>query len=148
MRLATFLLGACLMAAVLGCSGGGDTPDLGKVSGKVTLNGEPLDGATVEFIPEQGGRPSIGTTDKDGNYTLLFRADTPGALIGSHLVRITSQRSRSGGEGGEPLVPARPEVVPQEYNDKTTLTVQVNEGSNTHDFPLKGSRKPGTSAGA
>lgn len=146
MRLATLILGACVVFSLAGCGGGGDTSNLGKVSGTVTLNGEPLEGATLEFVPEHGGRPSIGLTDDDGNYTMLFRADTPGALIGAHLVRITSQRSQSGGEGGEPLVQARPELVPQEYNDQSTLKVMVKEGRNTHDFALQGTRKPGSSS--
>ncbi|MEX0792003.1 MAG: carboxypeptidase regulatory-like domain-containing protein [Pirellulaceae bacterium] len=148
MRLATLILGLCAMVSVAGCGGGGETSDLGKVGGQVTLNGKPLEEATLEFVPEQGGRPSIGTTDADGNYTMLYRADSPGALIGPHLVRITSQRSQSGGEGGEPLVQAQPERVPQAYNDKTTLKVEVKQGSNTHDFTLEGDRKPGTSSGA
>jgi len=147
MRLATLIVTTSFVAFVTGCGSGVDTPPLGKVSGTVTLNGEPLDGATIEFQPESG-RPSIGTTDAEGNYSLLFRADTPGALVGTHTVRITSQRASSGGEGGEPLVEARPEVVPQDYNDRSTLTVEVTEGSNTHDFALEGKRKPGASSGA
>lgn len=147
MRLASLILAACLITFATGCGGSGNTPPLGKVSGTVTLNGEPLDGATIEFLPSNG-RPSIGMTDADGHYDLLFRAGTPGALIGTHTVRITSQRSRSGGEGGEPLVEARPETVPQDYNDQTTLSVEVTKGSNTHDFDLQGKRKPGRSPGA
>ena len=147
MRLANFILAACLFAFIVGCGGSGNTPPLGQVSGTVTLNGEPLEGATVEFLPDNG-RPSIGMTDADGKYSLLFRANTSGALIGTHTVRITSQRGRSGGEGGEPLVEARPEVVPREYNDGSSLSVEVTEGSNTHDFELEGKRKPGRSSGA
>ena len=147
MRIANYLLAACLIVSVVGCGSGVDTPPLGKVSGTVTLNGEPLDGATLEFLPPNG-RPSIGLTDAEGHYTLLFRADTPGALVGKHNVRITSQRGRSGGEGGEPLVEARPEIVPQDYNDKSSLTVEVTQGSNTLDFDLEGKRKPGKSSGA
>ncbi len=147
MRFANFILAACLFAFAVGCGSGGDTPPLGQVTGTVTLNGEPLDGATVEFQPDNG-RPSIGMTDAEGQYSLLFRADTPGALVGTHTVRITSQRGRSGGEGGEPVVKARPETVPREYNDGSSLSVEVTEGSNTHDFELEGKRKPGRSSGA
>ncbi|MCC9607808.1 DUF4198 domain-containing protein [Blastopirellula sp. JC732] len=146
-RAASLFLAAAVVVAAIGCGGDANTPPLGKVTGNVTLNGQPLDGATVEFIP-QGGRPSTGFTDASGNYTLLFRADAPGAVIGKHSVRITSQRGRSGGEGGEPLVEARAETVPSQYNDKTTLEVEVTSGSNTFDFPLEGKRTGKASSGA
>lgn len=136
-----------LIVGLAGCSNGVKTPDLGQVSGTVTLNGKPLDGATVEFIPD-AGRPSIGMTDAQGKYKLLFRADQPGAVIGTHSVRITSRRDSSGGEGSTPLVKARSETVPQKYNDATTLKVDVKAGSNTHDFPLEGTRSGKASSGA
>lgn len=144
---ATWILTASLAACLIGCGGGGNNPPLGEVSGHITLNGEALDGATVEFIPESG-RPSIGVTDAAGLYTLQFKADTPGALVGNHSVRITSQRSASGGEGAEEFVAARSETVPAEYNDKTTLKVEVTSGSNKHDFNLEGKRSKRAAAGA
>lgn len=138
---------AGLLVAFAGCGGGGDTPPLGTVSGKVTLNGEPLEGATVEFIPEQG-RPSLGVTNDSGEYKLDYTASTPGALVGKHAVRITARRERSGGEGDQPLVEARPEVVPQAYNDQTTLSVTVEPGANRHDFTLEGQRQASTTPSA
>src|SRR5262245_49070668 len=55
------LLGGALLA---GCSGG-DRPELGYVSGTVTMDGEPLVGVIVTFKPEQG-RPAVDVTDADG----------------------------------------------------------------------------------
>lgn len=136
-----------MIAATIGCGGDPNVPPLGTVHGKVTLNGQPVDGATVEFIPE-GGRPSIGVADANGEYSLLFKADVPGAVIGKHAVRITSQRSRSGGEGDAPLVEARAETIPAKYNDQTTLSVEVTSGDNTHDFSLEGKRSGKASSGA
>ncbi|MCC9607806.1 carboxypeptidase regulatory-like domain-containing protein [Blastopirellula sp. JC732] len=147
MRASTLFLAAAVVVAAIGCGGDANTPPLGEVTGHVTLNGEPLDGATVEFIPENG-RPSIGLTDGGGNYSLQFRADTPGAVLGKHSVRITSQRSASGGEGGDEFVAARKETVPVQYNDETTLSVEVKSGSNKLDFPLEGKRSRRASAGA
>jgi len=40
------------------------------VSGSITLNGEPVPGATVEFQPEGGGSPSRGVTNAKGRYEL------------------------------------------------------------------------------
>ncbi|WP_222434821.1 peptidase associated/transthyretin-like domain-containing protein [Blastopirellula retiformator] len=143
----TLILTASVAVCFVGCSGNGNTPPLGEVSGHVTLNGAPLDGATVEFDPENG-RPSIGVTDADGNYTLQFRAGASGALVGKHSVRIRSQRSASGGEGSEAAVAARSETVPSEYNDDTNLSAEVKSGSNTFDFNLEGKRSKRAAAGA
>src|SRR5437667_12114172 len=70
-------------------SGCGNSPPLGTVSGRVTLDGQPLAETTVEFQPASGS-PSYGVTDADGRYTLAWNADQQGALVGRHTVRITS----------------------------------------------------------
>jgi hypothetical protein len=83
--LATALVGT-------GCSGG---PKLVPVTGKVTLNGAPLKNVKVEFHPDPdkgvSGPSSSGTTDADGNFTLVCteRGNAPGAVVGSHRVVIT-----------------------------------------------------------
>ncbi len=54
----------CLtMLLSMGC-GGGDMPELGDVSGKVTLDGKPLVGINILFTPEKG-RPAGGVTDEE-----------------------------------------------------------------------------------
>lgn len=116
-------------------------PEIGEVTGTVTLNGQPLEGALVEFQPESG-RPSSAVTDAEGHYVLLYSDGVEGAAVGTHTVSITSRRDASGGEGDEPVVEARPETVPQQYNDESTLKVEVKEGVNTHDFTLEGERGP------
>jgi hypothetical protein len=75
------------MACLAGC-GGSDLPELGEVSGVVTLDGEPLPNAIVEFQPSAEGRPSSAETDEEGRYELLYLIDAPGALLGEHTVRV------------------------------------------------------------
>lgn len=137
-----FCLPLCVVSifSLAGC-GGADLPELGEVTGTVTLNGQPVEGALVEFIPDSG-RPSSGVTDAEGVYTLTYTAEASGAVTGTHTVNITTARAQQGGEGDEPLVEARPETIPQAYNDETTLSVEVEAGSNTHDFVLEGERGP------
>ena len=68
--LAPILLGLLLA----GC---GSEDELATVKGKVTLNGEPLEGATVQFQPTaEGGAPSSGQTDGKGRYELMFTIST------------------------------------------------------------------------
>jgi len=128
------------LVSMSGCSQNTNRPALGMVSGKITLNGTPLKEATVEFQPAEG-RPSIGVTDDQGAYRLSYTDTEKGAVIGQHSVRITTIRPQSGGEGGQPLVEARPEIVPANYNDNSTLTAEVKAGENVFDFPLEGERK-------
>jgi hypothetical protein len=118
----------CLIAA--GCFGGG--PTLGSVTGKVTLDGNPLEGAIVEFEPEQG-RPSSATTDSEGKYELNFTFQEKGALVGKHTVRIFPQTED---EDGNELPPAAIVQIPAKYNEQSGLTAEVERGSNTCDFEL------------
>ena len=64
------LVGIGLLIPLEGC---GTRPTFGKVSGTVTLDGQPLAGVTVYFLPKEGRR-SFGITNKEGQYTPL--ADT------------------------------------------------------------------------
>jgi hypothetical protein len=109
---------------------------MGRVSGKVTLGGQPLPDAVVTFSPKQtGGSPSIGRTDSSGNYQLTFSRDASGAIIGEHKVTITTYAA--GDPDADPPIPAAPEKVPAKYNVKTELTATVEKGSNSLDFPLE-----------
>ncbi|MCA9023501.1 MAG: hypothetical protein KDA74_25305 [Planctomycetaceae bacterium] len=119
------------------CGGGSDTPPLGTVTGVVTLDDKPLADAEVTFQPEKG-RPSLGKTDSEGNYTLVYTASDNGALIGTHKVLITTAVEAFSDESGAGNDrEARPEILPPKYNAQTTLTAQVKPGTNTIDFPLK-----------
>jgi len=124
--------GVSLLLASAGCGRGG--PTLGRVRGTVTLDGRPLPQAQLEFQPQEpGGSPSYGTTDDDGRYTLTFGVDRPGAIVGQHLVRITTFRQLSTEEGGPGVIPER---LPPQYNSKSQLVRVVQTGKNPIDFEL------------
>jgi hypothetical protein len=83
------LLLAALLTAAAGC-GGKYTPVA--VSGVVTLDGQPVEGATVYFYAvgdEKDGRPAFGTTDKDGSFRLSTMGENDGALKRPYKVVIT-----------------------------------------------------------
>ncbi len=120
----------CLVIAMLaGCSGP-EHPDVGRVSGTVTLDGQPLAEATVMFQPTQG-RASIATTDSAGKYSLTYLDGVSGALLGSHKVII---RTEIPGEDGQP--PIAKEKLPKKYHERTELTAEVKKGSNAFNFAL------------
>jgi hypothetical protein len=123
---------AALMVAIgllasAGCDRGG--PQIAPVTGKVTLDGQPLAAAKIEFQPDSGA-PSYGRTGEDGGYALLFVGQQHGALIGHHTVRIRTAELDSLGDH------MTRESVPAKYNSRSTLTAEVSSGSNVHNFDL------------
>ena len=135
---AWFLLFCALCLPLVGCGGAPtDQPDLGTVTGTVTMNGQPLTDVMVVFSPENG-RSSMGVTDAEGNYELEYVGDTKGAKIGQHKVSITTAQTDSASEesGGEESGAPVKETIPPMYNSKTTLTEEVKPGENIINFTL------------
>jgi len=126
------LVAACLLA---GC-GKGDRPELGYVSGKVTMDDKPMADVWVMFNPQGGGRTSIGRTNQDGEYELMYLEGAPGANFGTHKVVIVTfnedEAEEMRSETGEPIK----EPIPAKYNTQTTLTAEVKEGDQEINFPL------------
>lgn len=110
-----------------------DLPPLGKVSGVVKLNGQPLAGASVSFErqfsrdEERFNATADAVTNAQGEYELLFSAkhQVYGAVIGENKVRIESD--------GTVFIPAR-------YNMATELTVDVKSSNDPADFSLTSDR--------
>jgi len=128
----------CLLFSSIGLlTGCGESgPPLGEVTGKVTLDGEPLPHARIEFQPvEEGKSPSYAYTNDAGEYELRYGRDQLGAVVGEHRVRITSYREERHDDGTFTVVPER---VPTKYNSQTTLTRTVEEGSQEINFELAG----------
>ena len=124
----------CVIAA--GCGGqASDQPDLGRVTGTVTMDGEPLPAAMLIFSPEKG-RSSMGTTDSEGKYEMIYVRDTKGAKLGTHQISITTVQEGSSEESGEEEVAQFKETILAKYNTKSTLTEEVKAGENVFDFQL------------
>ena len=125
-----------LATILVGCSE--SALDHASVSGRVTLDGEPLEGAAVTFIPisttDDGlaGYYSMGETDKDGRYSLrtLEHHSKDGAAVGKHKV-IVNKIVESGPEVGE--------LVPPPYNDDRVSPLRFEVpvvGTDAADFDL------------
>ena len=110
----------------VGCSNG-NRPPLAPVEGLVTLDGQPLAGATVVFQPTRG-KASSAQTGPDGRYELIYLRDIRGAIPGQHTVTITTA-SESQPE----------ERLPSRYHNKTELTALVEPEGGEVNFDLKSS---------
>lgn len=75
---------AAVVATTVGCGGG-----LVDVTGTVTFDGAPLEGATVAFIPEGPGVPASGITDGKGRFRLAIGSGRAGVPRGRYGVTVT-----------------------------------------------------------
>jgi len=109
-----------------------DQPELGDVTGIVTLDGDPLEGVLVQFSPTEG-RGSQAVTDSEGRYELTYVYPTMGAKVGQHKVTIETPPV----DDSDPEAPEVEEVIPAKYRKDTVLTADVKPGGNEIDFELK-----------
>ena len=123
-------IAAASIVLVSGGCGRSDLPELGTVEGTVKMDGQPLAGRQVQFLPEGGGRPGTGVTDEQGHYELVYTAGVEGTNVGSNRVEITTIWPE-----GEPQ-PGERETIPPRYNTNTELKADVQPGHNTFDFEL------------
>ncbi|HEX4416108.1 MAG TPA: carboxypeptidase regulatory-like domain-containing protein [Lacipirellulaceae bacterium] len=120
-----------LLVSIVGCGKTG--PALAPVHGRVTLDGEPVGWATVMFQPDASGSPSYGNTDQDGRYVLGYKRGQQGAAIGSHMVRILSDKAIPGPDG-KPM--KRPHPIPARYSASSDQKREVTPGDNEINFEL------------
>lgn len=118
-----------LAVCLFGC--GPEYPDTYKVSGKVTVGGQPASNVYVVFIPEEG-RMGTGKTDENGDYKLTTFNKGDGAVPGEHTVTI-SNPDISEGTGNAGSAP-----IPPEYATRQTSTIKktVENSSNTINIEL------------
>jgi hypothetical protein len=110
--IAGFVLG--LPAALCGCGG----PKLVPVSGKVTIDGQPLTSGYV-FVMPKDARAAGGKIDAQGRFTLTTNDDGDGCKPGTHAVTVTARQH---------LSPTRVKhLIPPKYaqsdTSETTVTI-------------------------
>ena len=75
------------LLGLVGCGGGlGTVP----VSGTVTVDGNPMEGVIIQFLPDDpSGMAASGTTDGSGAFKLTTEINGDGALPGSYKVTVS-----------------------------------------------------------
>ena len=130
-----------------------------QVKGRMTHNGQPLDGASVTFSPTtHEGREASGLTNANGEFVVLTQGATKsGCMPGSYRVSVTKNIAVD--RHGNPLVfvvsddphapppaglesgerPTMKSVIPEKYGNAETsgLTAEVTKkGPNSFVFEL------------
>jgi len=88
---------ASALAVALGIFGCDKAPAVTTVpvSGTVTRNGQPVAGATVNFVTGEVGKGAAGETDASGRFTLKTLVAGAkfqnGAMVGDYTVSVTKQ---------------------------------------------------------
>ena len=103
-------------------------PATASVEGKVTYQGKPLPGGTVQFHAPKG-KPVVAKIDAEGSYS------APAVPVGPVKITVetTSVKPKAGGKPGN-YIP-----IPVKYASPETsgLTLTVQEGKQRHDIELK-----------
>ena len=83
----TLFLARLTVVAFVGC-GGPKWPPTYKSSGIVTLDGTPVEQASISFYPLDGQKPANATTDANGAFEVTSFNAGDGAMLGSFGVTI------------------------------------------------------------
>jgi len=135
----TLLLG---LVSLLGCSSSHGTAN---VAGNVLYKNQPVDGATVNFLPKGEGptaKPAHGKTDGSGRFTLTTyfgpTEQPAGALPGDYAVTITKIDEPQGAYDPHKDPPLK-NHLPLKYStpQQSPLTATIKAGSNQVEFKLE-----------
>jgi hypothetical protein len=124
--------GGLLVAVLLiaGCSGDG----LCTVAGSVTVDGQPAQTGSIAFFPVDGKSQTTGATIKAGRYTARV---PPGlARVQIRVPKVVGQ-VKLYNTPDSPYQDKMEETLPERYNNKTELRLEVKPGRNQKDWELK-----------
>ena len=152
------LLSVFWFVALVCLTGCGPSNPMGvvKVTGKVTMDGLPVEGARVSFVPvsEADGKLASGTTNSEGVYSLTTAGagEVMGALPGSYQIMIVKNERVGEPEPNADVPPEERPVVdsytlariikhlPVKYERASSsgLSATVEKsGKNVFDFNLE-----------
>jgi hypothetical protein len=110
--------------------------DLQAISGKVSFDSRPLVSGAIRFTPATQSGLATGSAIADGMYRIPWEKGLP---PGTYKVQISAADVPPGFKpvpiGGE--IPPSKELIPEKYNLKSELSVEVKSGGrNTFNFDL------------
>jgi hypothetical protein len=147
------LLPAVVLSVLVGLAGctqesRREGPEMVKVTGTVTLDGEPVEGAHIRFSPEAKGPAAFAVSDKRGRYELRTFDPGDGAVPGNYGISVTKEVTEGGKEfanqaekeayiqehGKAASERTTVSVLPEKYSSKQSsgLTAEINVAKKNH----------------
>jgi len=115
-----------ILLSAAGCGSSG--PSTVPVSGKITVDGQPLAKGSLRFVPDSAKADSPNSepagTIEGGSYS-VFTGGKPGAPVGKYKVAVVSQDEIDSTNPQPPKSAVNPK-----YNDPQTSTLSVEVVSN------------------
>ena len=157
-RISSSLALAALVIVATGCYSGTRRPPTYKVAGTVTMKGQPLEGATVVFVPAEGAthEPATGITDAGGTFTLSTFLSGDGAMAGDYRIKVSKfdikkptkeeqaryisieEEQKMQFPDEKPTPPAKNILAPKYANEASSgFTFTVTKGQNAIDLKLE-----------
>jgi hypothetical protein len=118
------------LLAVAGCSGDGMTT----VSGTIKHNGKLVESGAINFTPADGKGPVTGGAIKDGAYSARV---PPGLMKVSISEAVVVGKKPIYPTKNSPEMPITKEGLPEKYNVKTELTLDVKGGTLEKNWDLE-----------
>jgi len=128
MSLSSWKFFVCLaaLAFLVGCADKGADVGTTAVTGTVTLDGQPVEGAGVSFSPKSAdGRAAAGKTDASGRFSLTTVTSGDGAMPGSYAVAVS--KTSGGGSAAPVLTPQDPASMSEEERAAFMASVQESQ---------------------
>jgi hypothetical protein len=136
-------LSGVLAAAVLVLAGAGCGNRV-KVKGVVTLDGNPIPGAIITFIPEGGGgQNATGITKQDGSFRLATLQENDGVNPGTYKVTVVYTEGVDTGPGGNVREVMQAQMKAQHQKKKPPKYVIPPQYSDPNRTVLKQTVPPG-----
>ena len=137
-RLRKLIPNMFLLAAVLGaCAGCGGGP---RIEGNVTIDGAPVDGGVISFFQGTGPGSDKGNAAIVGGKYVIEGERARNLTPGSYTVQIhwLQRLTKPGSDAANvDTSPAVKQLIPPQYNTKSTLTREIALGTNKIDFDLR-----------
>ena len=132
-----FVALVALLAMAAGCGGGGPGGSGAEVKGRVTFKGTPVASGTIIMIPNASDGKKVSVPITNGEYLVAKEA---GAAQGAYRVEIYAfepiAAPKAGAEGDADAESATRQIIPPQFNQETTLEMDVNAAEVQKDFEL------------
>ncbi|MCA9036359.1 MAG: hypothetical protein KDA91_14590 [Planctomycetaceae bacterium] len=150
MRFQLFCVGIIAFStSIIGC-GGTDFGPMGSVSGRLTMDGQPLaEGTQLLFMQMEKGYAAFARTDAEGNYKLQWMREGKTwdeVPTGMYKILVQPPEVKNVEEldaeamlaGADQDIQPAAAVFPRKYQQHSTSGLQfdVKEGTNTSDINL------------